>query len=582
VWTSDLGPRTSARGYARVVQALLVVCLVAASARAQPLPEDFRRRDAGYVGKAIPLLEIDNCPEPPALAADKLLQIGAEHFDRGELLYVQGDYRGAVDELVAAYCIRPFYSILKDIGQAYERELEYEKAIAYFERFVLAVPRDAHRAATCDPDPQDEKKNVGARIQVLQKLRAKIRVETDPPGARVTLGNDAGIAGSMSAGRELEVDGGHYVMTIEQAGYHSRTREIDVEIGKPYTFFERLDPVKGRLHVRIVPGDARVYLDRRAVGAGAYDGELEARTYQLVAEAPGRQSITRSVDVVPDRDTSVSFELPPAQQEGRAELLVYGALASAGAASTFAADSVSIGPDAIFGAAGLVAGGLVLYFALPEHVAEGTSSLAITSSVVGGAVALGAEALANPSGKDVPLPLVGVGLLVGGGVGYYAGNRFHVSPGDAAIINSGVVWGGVAAGLLAVSFTSTLSVSAQRQLGGGIALSGVAFGSVGGVLLQRYFTISRVHAALIDAGGLVGGLAGLAALQVYIRAGNLVTTNDERTANFALAGMVGGLVAAGVLTRHLDEPDVAVSPAFGAATAANGRTLPTLGVSGTF
>jgi hypothetical protein len=113
-------------------------------------------------------------------------------------------------------------------------------------------------------------------------------------------------------------------------------------------------------------------------------------------------------------------------------------------------------------------------------------------------------------------------------------------------------------------------------------LSGIGLGAVGGVLLQRYFTVSRTHAALIDAGGLVGAFTGLAALQLYLRADHLTTVNDERTANFALAGMVGGLLAAGVLTRHIDEPDVTVSPALGAVTAANGGTLPTLGLGGVF
>jgi hypothetical protein len=107
---------------------------------------------------------------------------------------VQGDYKGAVNELVAAYCISPYYTILKDIGQAYERERDYDKAIAYLERFVMNVPKDAKRPDACSADPQDERKNVIARINVLGALKAKILINTDPADSKITLSNDAGIA----------------------------------------------------------------------------------------------------------------------------------------------------------------------------------------------------------------------------------------------------------------------------------------------------------------------------------------------------------------------------------------------------
>ena len=56
----------------------------------------------GYVGRTKPRLEIDDCrPNDPTLSQDALRQRASEHFQRGETLYVQGDYEGAVTELVA-------------------------------------------------------------------------------------------------------------------------------------------------------------------------------------------------------------------------------------------------------------------------------------------------------------------------------------------------------------------------------------------------------------------------------------------------------------------------------------------------
>ncbi len=65
-------------------------------------------------------LEVDNCPAPPAgLTLDQIKAQASEHFDRGEVLYEQGDYTRAVADLVWAYCMVPrYYTILKSIGQA--------------------------------------------------------------------------------------------------------------------------------------------------------------------------------------------------------------------------------------------------------------------------------------------------------------------------------------------------------------------------------------------------------------------------------------------------------------------------------
>src|SRR5205814_2154194 len=121
----------------------IAVVLLAARAFAQPAEH---RRDSGFIGKAPIMLEVDACRDQPTMPVEKKREIAADHFRRGQVLYAQGDYRGAVTELVDAYCTYPYYAVLKDIGQAYERQLEYEKAIKYLERFVKEVPPEAKRS----------------------------------------------------------------------------------------------------------------------------------------------------------------------------------------------------------------------------------------------------------------------------------------------------------------------------------------------------------------------------------------------------------------------------------------------------
>jgi hypothetical protein len=550
---------------------VVVVLLAAARAHAQPVE--------GMIGKDRTPLEIDDCP-PQTVTGDKLRQIGSEHYQRGEVLYAQGDYRGAVDELAAAYCLAPFYSILKDIGLAYERELEYEKAIAYLTRYVMAVPRDAKPANTCAIDPQEDKKNVLARIRVLEALEAHISIETEPNDAQITLTSDTGTTNRTTSGHEMKVLGGHYTMTVERAGFHSANRDIKAEIGKPYTYFERLEPLKGRLHVRVVPSEARLYIDRRPFGTGTFETELEGGHYTLLAESEGRIRVSRDVEVLPDRETSVAFELPPEPELGRKQFLTFSVFAGAfigGGAVAAQQDNRYSAVAAGLGAAGGFAGA---YFGTPENLALGTSSLTITSSAIGGGVGAGVAVMFTNDGNTAA-PIITAGVAAGGAAGYYLGDRLHVSPGDAAVINSGAVWGTVTGALLALSFESgnlngTHLSESDRRVASGIVLAGLGMGTTGGILLQRYVTVSRAHAALIDTGGVIGGFAALAGLQLYTRAAG-AETSDERTSNVALGGIAAGLIVGGVLTRQMDE-QINLTPSVG--KTAGGTT--TLGLGGSF
>ncbi len=542
----------------RAALAICAIVLSSTAARAQS-----QTRDGGYIGRDIPILEIDDCPPLPQVSPEQLRKIGSEHFERGEVLYVQGDYKGAVKELVAAYCISPFYKILKDIGQAYERELDYEKAVAYLERFVMNVPKDARSTDSCvTTDPQDERKNVIARINVLGALKAKILINTEPGDAKITLSNDAGIAGRGRSGQELEVPGGRYQVLIERDGFHPVTQEIPAKIGKPYTIFAKLEPVKGRVRVRVVPADARLFLDNRQVGTGAYENELPGGRYKLTAEAEGRLSLAREIEVFPNRDTPISFELPPRPQFGRRQLLAYAGIGGAFAGGFLGAASTNGG--LILGGigAGATAGFLGAYYATPKDVPLGASSLAITSSH-----------------SQKVLPAIGGGMILGAGIGYYAGSKLRVRPGDAAVINSGALWGGVTGGLFLGSFGAQTS----QKIGAGIVLSGLGMGTLGGVLLTRYFSISRGHAALIDVGGTVGVFVGIAIENVVTQAAEADTQSErERTANYSLGGMAAGLILAGILTRNMDVPKLSVSPVVGKTSTGGGPSTTTFGFGGAF
>ena len=500
-------------------------------------------------------LRIDDCPvKDPALTDAQLRQRGGEHYARGETLYIQGDYKGAVEELIASYCLIPYYSLLKDIGQAYERDLDFELAVAYLERYVRDIPPDAKRTSACAADPKEDRENVSRRVSVLRRLPAKVLVQTDPGGAQIKVTSGKIPAGLAASGEELTIVGDTYEMTISKEGFETVTRTINVRIGKPYNYFEKLKPLRGKLSVQVSPADARIFLDDKLVGLGRYEADLTATTYTVMSEAPNRITVSRRIQVLPNRINRVQVELTPQPQFARRQLIAFATIG--GGTATGLLLNISDDTDiAFFGSLGGMLAGLGgSYFYLPDDVPLGTSNLTITSSLAGGVAAASATLLFTGS-DQVAAPVGGAGALLGAGAGYYLGERTKIRPGDAALINSSMTWGTVAGGLFALSFDP------PREIAAGLVLSGLGMGAIGGVLMTSYFDISRTHALLIDVGGIVGILGGLAAESIVYPT-TTASEDDSRTqehiANFALGGMAVGLVAAGIVTRNLDAPKLAI------------------------
>jgi tetratricopeptide (TPR) repeat protein len=535
--------------------------------------------DAGYIGREVTPLEIDDC-KPTDLPKDEVVRQGSEHYERGATLYVQGDYEGAVREFVYGYCLVPsFYTILKDIGQAYERNLDYEKAIGYLERYVKEVPADARRDSTCAVDPQQDKINVARRVEVLRKLKAKIHVESSPAGARITIANDAGVAARARSGDSIQVPGGRYEMTTELEGFEPHRQAIDVRIGKPYTYFVPLVALKGRLSMQVVPADARIFIGDRLVGIGSVDAALEGNTYVVTSEAPDRLTDRRQIEVLANQVKRVQVTLVAKPQIGRRQLIVFSTLAGGAAAGSMLYAFQNNGLASLGSLGGAAAGLFGSAFLLPDDLPLGTSNLTITSTA-GGAV-LGAGASLLFSGRqEVVQPVAGATAVVSGTFGYLMGTRTRITAGDAALINSGVIWGSVAGGLFAASFDSGNVVT------GGLLLSGLGMGAIGGLLLQNNFTVSRTRAALIDVGGLIGIIGGLAAESLIYPTEMVDAEAQEHLANFALGGLAAGLLTAGILTRNLDSPKLpaapSISPSVTSALAPDGRATTMYGLRGSW
>ena len=530
-----------------------VVVLAAGVATAQPQPTPVPA-PGGATDEIIGTRGIDDCGPKPDLPDARLRRLPGEHYSRGVVLYEQGDYAGGADEFIQAYCLAPCFGVLKDIGQAFERQLDYETAIAYYERFVRTMPEPGTPGA-CRPVVVGEKGTISQRINSLRNTRAKIRVATNPKEAKITLFDEnTGVrsVGTADAPDPIEVLAGTYTMVVEKEGHQPVSQQITVRIGQPYSFYYALELLKGRLKVRTKPPDARILLEGKLVGQGIYDDELPRGQYNIVVEAPGRIAENRVVEVQASATAEHTIELPPPRANGRLQLVVASGIVGASLGgiglSAGSTNPLVVGVGSFGAAAAAVAGG---YFGIPDDYPLGSSSFIITSSLIGFGEGFLITRLFSDD-ADVGVAMASLGVVAAGTGAALTADYFEFSPGDAALLNSGALWGTVVGALFAASYDDGSDYGSR--VGVGMTLTGLNIGVLGGVLLGRNYEISRRHAALIDLAG-VAGAAGAAALQSVIDS-NELEVPAERRANFAIAGVTGGLLIGVYLTRNMDVPKI--------------------------
>jgi hypothetical protein len=489
----------------------------------------------------------------------------AEHYQRGQELYAQGEFERSIAEFRATYCLVPVPEALHAIGQAYERLVDYEQAVAWFDRY-LAVE---------SPKEKDKIERLGHRVRILRGLPARVRVATEPPGADVVLVPERGgpeIRGTANADEALRLLAGRYEMRIERKDYQPIREQVRVEIGQPYSFSYRLVAKTGTVRVAVNPRDGVIQVDGKLAGIGGWVDELSIGEHEIVVEAPNRPRETRRVAVVADQLQVVNVVMkPPLPRNGRLELVIggslYGVTEGVGVGAVLWEDPVV----ALAGAALMGGGSLVVtMLLLPKRIPVGTTSLTLGARVWGAALGVAlAAAIYGGHPRDAPYMTTGlsVGLsLVAAAGTYWLGQRVAISSGDAAVVNSAVLWGGISSALLWNAFTQ------EEKVFGPMFLAGISLGLLAGGTLSGQVELSRARMALIDLSGFGGLVAGTALATV-------VGDGDDPS-RYALFGSVLGLVGGVFVTRYLgaDDDGVNLTPVVSATP--EGRAV--FGLAGSF
>ncbi|RKH09358.1 hypothetical protein D7X74_29745 [Corallococcus sp. CA047B] len=160
---------------------------------------------------------------------------------------------------------------------------------------------------------------------------------------------------------------------------------------------------------------------------------------------------------------------------------------------------------------------------------------------------------------DNAIASVMVGAVGFTGLGVLIAQFAQPTAGQVSLANSGGLWAGVVAGLLLATQDSN-----ETQAFFAIEQGVVGAGLLTFALISRNLDVSRGRMLLIDSGGILGGLTGLSALFLLL--------GDDADSDVYLvgtaAGAVAGLAATTFLTRNFDVPD---APAVSIVPAAMGR-----------
>jgi PEGA domain len=506
------------------------------------------------------------CPRPADDDAATRKDRAAEHYRRGQELYFAGEYERAIPEFRTAFCLVPVPEAVFNVAQAYERLVDYEKAVVWFEAYIRLLPHNSG----------EEIKTVGNRVKALRRLPARIRVATEPPGASVTLEKDGKEVTASANADPIKLLAGTYQMRIELPDYEPISETVVAEIGQPYTYSYRLTPKTGTVQVLASPNEARILVDDKVMGTGTYIDRVPVGAHTVVVEAEGRPSERRSVVIEPDVTTTLRVRMRDARApNGKIELLVastaFGILEGGILATGLTTDRLIVG---ITSGAGGAVGFLGPFLLLPPDVPAGQTSLMIGGRVWGGVEGFSVAAMiyggnVQDNRREISLITVASSVTLGLGTTLLA-RRIDISPGDAGLVNSGAFWGAATGGLTYVAF------GAEKRLLGPLLFAGMNVGLLAGAGLATQLELKRGHVALIDLSGVAGLVTGVALANAV-----QLASDDKQVARFGLAGMVLGLVAGSLLTSGSDQ-EPGVTATTGVAFDRAGQMLPTFGLTGHF
>ncbi len=259
-------------------------------------------------------------------ATDPALQEAKAAFEEAQTLYTKEQFEDAASKFMVAFDKKPFSSFLFNAAVAYEKALQYQKAVDAFQRYLELDPqaRDAAdvkarieslksmlatRAAGGEAVPEK------AAAEVLPAIATKglVIIESKPQGASIYLGDKSkGVFATTPWQGSLEPK--PTKVLIEAKGFKPEEREINPRTDKIVELYISLSEQHFLGWIEVisnVPG-AEVFIDRQdigAIGRTPYTGHLKPGKHKLWVEKTGYEVATKDIDVEPGTATTHTVNL---------------------------------------------------------------------------------------------------------------------------------------------------------------------------------------------------------------------------------------------------------------------------------
>jgi hypothetical protein len=287
----------------------------------------------------------------PSLSAPKAHEITSvdsirRFMEKGQSLFVAGQYAKAAEVFEAGYELHPYSAFLFNAGVAYEKAERLEDALARFKKYVEVDPNAPDRAevqkriakieqALADRI-QAEKSGKKAKVQTVSAeesaTKSLVMVETEPPGATVhffrrTSGDAPYEQGGKNPGYKLiqsgaapinaSLDVGHYYVAVDQFGdFNASGSDLDVVSGHVHQLKLNLSQGAFMAYLRVsaTPKQTLVFLDdanrQKAPWGKVPHGELvPTGPHSVLITAPGYVPVTRNVTLKEGQKEAITVDL---------------------------------------------------------------------------------------------------------------------------------------------------------------------------------------------------------------------------------------------------------------------------------
>jgi len=166
------------------------------------------------LGAALP----DSATAQPRRPTPAQMRDAARIYQEGLNLMENGNPEAALPKFQQAYDLAAPPNALFNMGACYEAMRNHERALEYYERYLVEAPN------------ADDRRDVQNRIATIRAMKSRLTISSEPTGAQIFL--DSGETAVGTTDQELELTPGTHVITLRLPGYEESTKTVTLLIGE--------------------------------------------------------------------------------------------------------------------------------------------------------------------------------------------------------------------------------------------------------------------------------------------------------------------------------------------------------------